>query len=95
MICGMEGNKVSFGCTTVTVSRIGGGIATTTERIGGMVASITKKCGMSVTVSLICATDQGTRYLRVMPENPQTFHWISYTNEIVYEIQSNTKWNIN
>lgn len=76
--------KVSFGCATVTVSRIGGGID----------VSLKKKGGMTVTAALICATDQGTRYLRVTPENPQTFHWISYTNEIVYDVQSNVNWNI-
>jgi hypothetical protein len=80
----MNGIKVSFGCTTVTVSRIGGGID----------VSLEKKGGMTVTAALICATDQGTRYLRVMPETPQTFHWISYTNEIVYDVQSNVNWNI-
>ena len=76
--------KVSFGCATVTVSRIGGGID----------VSLEKKGGMTVTAALICATDQGTRYLRVTPENPQTFHWISYTNEIVYDVQSNVNWDI-
>ena len=76
--------KVSFGCATVTVSRIGGGID----------VSLEKKGGMTVTAALICATDQGTRYLRVTPENPQTFHWVSYTNEIVYDVQSNVNWNI-
>jgi hypothetical protein len=80
----MNGIKVSFGCTTVTVSRIGGGID----------VSLEKKGGMTVTAALICATDQGTRYLRVTPETPQTFHWISYTNEIVYDVQSNVNWNI-
>ena len=81
---GMNGIKVSFGCATVTVSRIGGGID----------VSLKKKGGMTVTAALICATDQGTRYLRVTPENPQTFHWISYTNEIVYDVQSNVNWDI-
>ena len=76
--------KVSFGCATVTVSRIGGGID----------VSLEKKGGMTVTAALICATDQGTRYLRVNPETPQTFHWISHTNEIVYDVQSNVNWNI-
>ena len=66
--------KVSFGCATVTVRRIGGGI--------------------TVTAALVCATDQGTRYLRVTPETPQTFHWISYTNEIEYDVHSNVNWNI-
>ena len=80
----MNGIKVSFGCATVTVSRIGGGMTTT----------LTKKGGMTVSAALICATDQGTRYLRVTPETPQTFHWISYTNEIVYDVQSNVNWNI-
>ena len=80
----MNGIKVSFGCTTVTVSRIGGGID----------VSLEKKGGMTVTAALICATDQGTRYLRVTPENPQTFHWINHTNKIVYDVQSNVKWNI-
>lgn len=80
----MNGIKVSFGCATVTVSRIGGGID----------VSLEKKGGMTVTAALICATDQGTRYLRVNPETPQTFHWISYTNEIVYDVQSNVNWNI-
>ena len=80
----MNGIKVSFGCATVTVSRIGGGID----------VSLEKKGGMTVTAALICATDQGTRYLRVTPETPQTFHWISYTNEIVYDVQSNVNWNI-
>ena len=80
----MNGIKVSFGCATVTVSRIGGGID----------VSLEKKGGMTVTAALICATDQGTRYLRVTPENPQTFHWISYTNEIVYDVQSNVNWDI-
>ena len=80
----MNGIKVSFGCATVTVKRIGGGID----------VSLEKKGGMTVTAALICATDQGTRYLRVTPETPQTFHWISYTNEIVYDVQSNVNWNI-
>ena len=76
--------KVSFGCATVTVSRMCGGID----------VSLEKKGGMTVTAALICATDQGARYLRVTPETPQTFHWISYTNEIVYDVQSNVNWNI-
>lgn len=80
----MNGIKVSFGCATVTVKRIGGGVD----------VSLEKKGGMTVTAALICATDQGTRYLRVNPETPQTFHWISYTNEIVYDVQSNVNWNI-
>lgn len=80
----MDGIKVSFGCATVTVKRIGGGID----------VSLEKKGGMTVTAALICATDQGTRYLRVMPDTPQTFHWISNTNEIVYDVQSNVNWNI-
>lgn len=81
---GMNEIKVSFGCATVTVSRIGGGID----------VSLEKKGGMKVTAALVCATGQGTRYLRVTPENPQTFHWISYTNEIVYDVQSNVNWDI-
>lgn len=80
----MNGIKESFGCATVTVSRIDGGIN----------VSLEKKGGMTVTAALICATDQGTRYLRVTPETPQTFHWISYTNEIVYDVQSNVNWDI-
>ena len=90
----MNGIKVSFGCATVTVRRIGGGITASADRIGGMTTTLTKKGGMTVTAALICATDQGTRYLRVTPENPQTFHWISYTNEIVYDVQSNVNWNL-
>ena len=90
----MNGIKASFGCTTVTVSRISGGITVSADRIGGITTTLTKKGGMTVTAALICATDQGTRYLRVNPETPQTFHWISYTNEIVYDVQSNTQWDI-
>ena len=84
MNAGMNEIKVSSGCATVTVSRVGGGIDVSLKKMGGM----------TVTAALICATDQGTRYLRVTPKNPQTFHWISYTNEIVYDVQSNVNWNI-
>jgi len=90
----MNGIKVSFGCATVTVSRIGGGIDVSFEKRGGIDVSLKKKSGMKVTAALICATGQGTRYLHVTPENPQTFHWISYTNEIVYDVQSNVNWYI-
>lgn len=69
-------------CISVNASRVGG-ISSCARRIGGI----------GVGVALVCEVGTGY-YLHVTPTEPQTLVWMVPGNDIVYNVATNTSWEI-
>lgn len=70
-----------------TVSRQIGVNAARADAVG---AELTGQSRMSVTLCTVCYIDR-TLYLRVSPAEPV---WVTEDTEAIFEVQSNTSWNI-
>lgn len=73
-----------MGCINVSVERVGG--------IGGV--SVARRGGIGgVSVALVCSVDV-SRYLRVMPAEPQVLVWLTPQYGVDYSVASNTNWTV-
>ena len=67
-----------------------GCINASVSRVGGINASVSRVGGINVTVSLVCAINKN-KYIKVTPVDAQ---WIDIDTSAIYNVLSNTKWDV-
>ena len=73
-----------MGCINVSIERVGGIRGVSVARRGGI---------RGVSVALVCPVDV-SRYLRVMPAEPQVLVWLTPQYGVDYSVASNTNWTV-
>ena len=89
------------GCATI-ISRNGGGKAQTIGRVTAVAVALGSLTAtakdMAPSIGGEASRTRETaifKWLRVAPEEPQEIRWIRREDVLTYDIECNTKWNIN